>query len=205
MKQLTPRQYQVLEMIRDFITDYGIPPTRIEIANDLGFKSPNAAEEHLRALQRKGVIELLPGSSRGIRLKDSLREQIGLPLVGRVAAGNPILAEENIEAHYKIDPSMFNPKPHYLLRVQGMSMKDIGIYDNDLVAVHRTTEIRSRQVVVARVDNEVTVKRYSQKGSTVWLHPENNDFSPIEIDLETQEMVIEGIVVGVIRPNISFH
>ena len=205
MKQLTPRQYQVLEMIRDFITEYGIPPTRIEIANDLGFKSPNAAEEHLRALQRKGVIELLPGSSRGIRLKDSLREQIGLPLVGRVAAGNPILAEENIEAHYKIDPSMFNPKPHYLLRVQGMSMKDIGIYDNDLVAVHRTTEIRSRQVVVARVDNEVTVKRYSQKGSTVWLHPENNDFSPIEIDLETQEMVIEGIVVGGIRPNISFH
>ena len=192
-------------MVRDFITEYGIPPTRMEIANDLGFKSPNAAEEHLRALQRKGVIELLAGSSRGIRLKDSLREQIGLPLVGRVAAGNPILAEENIEAHYKIDPSMFNPKPHYLLRVQGMSMKDIGIYDNDLVAVHRTSEIRSRQVVVARVDNEVTVKRYSQTGSTVWLHPENGDFSPIEIDLATQEMVIEGIVVGVIRPDISYH
>ncbi|MDG1016256.1 MAG: transcriptional repressor LexA [Woeseiaceae bacterium] len=205
MKQITPKQYQVLEMVRDFITEYGIPPTRMEIANDLGFKSPNAAEEHLRALQRKGVIELLAGSSRGIRLKDSLREQIGLPLVGRVAAGNPILAEENIEAHYKIDPSMFNPKPHYLLRVQGMSMKDIGIYDNDLVAVHRTSEIRSRQVVVARVDNEVTVKRYSQTGSTVWLHPENDDFSPIEIDLATQEMVIEGIVVGVIRPDISYH
>ena len=205
MKQITPRQYQVLEMVRDFITEYGIPPTRMEIANDLGFKSPNAAEEHLRALQRKGVIELLAGSSRGIRLKDSLREQIGLPLVGRVAAGNPILAEENIEAHYKIDPSMFNPKPHYLLRAQGMSMKDIGIYDNDLVAVHRTSEIRSRQVVVARVDNEVTVKRYSQTGSTVWLHPENDDFSPIEIDLATQEMVIEGIVVGVIRPDISYH
>ena len=205
MKQITPKQYQVLEMVRDFITEYGIPPTRMEIANDLGFKSPNAAEEHLRALQRKGVIELLAGSSRGIRLKDSLREQIGLPLVGRVAAGNPILAEENIEAHYKIDPSMFNPKPHYLLRVQGMSMKDIGIYDNDLVAVHRTSEIRSRQVVVARVYNEVTVKRYSQTGSTVWLHPENDDFSPIEIDLATQEMVIEGIVVGVIRPDISYH
>ena len=205
MKQITPKQYQVLEMVRDFITEYGIPPTRMEIANDLGFKSPNAAEEHLRALQRKGVIELLAGSSRGIRLKDSLREQIGLPLVGRVAAGNPILAEENIEAHYKIDPSMFNPKPHYLLRVQGMSMKDIGIYDNDLVAVHRTSEIRSRQVVVARVDNEVTVKRYSQTGSTVWLHPENDDFSPIEIDLATQEMVIEGIVVGVIRPDIAYH
>ena len=185
MKQITPKQYQVLEMVRDFITEYGIPPTRMEIANDLGFKSPNAAEEHLRALQRKGVIELLAGSSRGIRLKDSLREQIGLPLVGRVAAGNPILAEEN--------------------RVQGMSMKDIGIYDNDLVAVHRTSEIRSRQVVVARVDNEVTVKRYSQTGSTVWLHPENGDFSPIEIDLATQEMVIEGIVVGVIRPDISYH
>ena len=205
MKQITPKQYQVLEMVRDFITEYGIPPTRMEIANDLGFKSPNAAEEHLRALQRKGVIELLAGSSRGIRLKDSLREQIGLPLVGRVAAGDPILAEENIEAHYKIDPSMFNPKPHYLLRVQGMSMKDIGIYDNDLVAVHRTSEIRSRQVVVARVDNEVTVKRYSQTGSKVWLHPENDDFSPIEIDLATQEMVIEGIVVGVIRPDISYH
>ena len=165
MKQLTPRQHQILEMIRDFISEFGIPPTRMEIANDLGFKSANAAEEHLRSLQKKGVLELMPGSSRGIRLKDSLREQMGLPLVGRVAAGNPILAEENIEAHYKIDPKIFYPTPHYLLRVEGMSMMDIGIFDNDLVAVHRTAEIRSRQVVVARIDDEVTVKRYSQKGS----------------------------------------
>jgi repressor LexA len=205
MKQLTPRQNQVLEMIRDFISEYGIPPTRMEIANDLGFKSPNAAEDHLRSLQKKGVIELMPGSSRGIRLKDSLREQIGLPLVGRVAAGNPILAEENIEAHYKIDPNIFHPVPHYLLRVEGMSMMDIGIFDNDLVAVHRTSEIRSRQVVVARIDDEVTVKRYSQKGSIVWLHSENKDFSPIKVDLASQEMVIEGVVVGVIRGDISTH
>ena len=205
MKQLTPRQHQILEMIRDFISEYGIPPTRMEIANDLGFKSPNAAEEHLRSLQKKGVIELLPGSSRGIRLKDSLREQIGLPLVGRVAAGNPILAEENIEAHYKIDPKIFYPKPHYLLRVEGMSMMDIGIFDNDLVAVHRTSEIRSRQVVVARIDDEVTVKRYSQKGAVVWFHPENKDFSPIKVDLALQEMVIEGVVVGVIRGDMSIH
>jgi len=205
MKQLTPRQNQILEMIRDFISEYGIPPTRMEIANDLGFKSPNAAEDHLRSLQKKGVIELMPGSSRGIRLKDSLREQIGLPLVGRVAAGNPILAEENIEAHYKIDPNIFHPTPHYLLRVEGMSMMDIGIFDNDLVAVHRTSEIRSRQVVVARIDDEVTVKRYSQKGSIVWLHSENKDFSPIKVDLASQEMVIEGVVVGVIRGDISTH
>ena len=205
MKQLTPRQNQILEMIRDFISEYGIPPTRMEIANDLGFKSPNAAEDHLRSLQKKGVIELMPGSSRGIRLKDSLREQIGLPLIGRVAAGNPILAEENIEAHYKIDPNIFHPTPHYLLRVEGMSMMDIGIFDNDLVAVHRTSEIRSRQVVVARIDDEVTVKRYSQKGSIVWLHSENKDFSPIKVDLASQEMVIEGVVVGVIRGDISTH
>ena len=205
MKPLTPRQNQILEMIRGFISEHGIPPTRMEIANDLGFKSPNAAEDHLRSLQKKGVIELIPGSSRGIRLIDSLREQIGLPLVGKVAAGNPILSEENIEAHYKIDPNIFHPTPHYLLRVEGMSMMDIGILDNDLVAVHRTSEIRSRQVVVARIDDEVTVKRYSQKGSVVWLHPENKDFSPIQVDLTSQEMVIEGVVVGVIRGDISSH
>ncbi|HJL92493.1 MAG TPA: transcriptional repressor LexA [Woeseiaceae bacterium] len=205
MKQLTPRQKEVLDMIRDFIEEYGMPPTRMEIATDLGFKSANAAEEHLKSLQKKGVIDLLSGSSRGIRLKDSLREQIGLPLVGRVAAGQPILAEENIETHFKIDPNIFNPKPHYLLRVDGMSMMKIGILDNDIVAVHRTSEIRSRQIVVARINNEVTVKRYSQVGSIVWLHPENDEFSPIKVDLSTQEMMIEGVVVGVIRANLSMH
>ena len=205
MNELTPRQSQILELIQDFISETGMPPTRAEIARELGFKSPNAAEEHLRALQRKGVIDLIPGTSRGIQLKDSLRDQIGLPLVGRVAAGHPILAEQNIEAHYRVDPAFFRPKPHYLLRVHGMSMKDIGILDGDLVAVHRTPDVRSRQVVVARVEDEVTVKRYRQEGSTVWLLPENEDFEPIEVDLREQSLVIEGVVVGVIRDGVQVH
>ena len=205
MKGLTPRQSEILHMIQEFIADSGMPPTRAEIARELGFKSANAAEEHLRALQKKGVLDLLPGASRGIRLKDSLRDQMGLPLVGRVAAGSPILAEEHIETHYRLDPALFNPKPHYLLRVQGMSMKDAGILDGDLVAVHRTPEVRSRQIVVARVEDEVTVKRYRQDGSTVWLLPENEEFEPIEVDLNTQTMVIEGVVVGVIRDGLSRH
>jgi repressor LexA len=205
MAQLTPRQSQILLLIQEFIAEYGMPPTRAEIARELGFKSANAAEDHLRALQKKGVLDLIPGTSRGIQLKDSLREQLGLPLVGRVAAGSPILAEEHIEAHYKIDPALFNPKPHYLLRVEGMSMKNAGILDGDLVAVHRTPEVRSRQIIVARLDDEVTVKRYSQKGSVVWLLPENEDFKPIEIDLSEQAMVIEGVVVGVIRDGMPLH
>ncbi len=205
MRQLTPRQSQILEMIQEFMTECGMPPTRAEIASELGFKSANAAEEHLRALQKKGVLELVPGASRGIRLKDSLREQMGLPLVGRVAAGSPILAEEHIETHYKLDPALFNPKPHYLLRVYGMSMKDAGILDGDLVAVHRTPEVRSRQIVVVRLDDEVTVKRYRQKGSVVELLPENDEFEPIFVDLKKQELVIEGVVVGVIRDGISQH
>ncbi len=205
MRQLTPRQSQILEMVQDFIAETGMPPTRAEIARELGFKSANAAEEHLRALQKKGVLELVPGASRGIQLKDSLREQIGLPLIGRVAAGSPILAEEHIETHYRIDPQLFNPKPHYLLRVHGMSMKNAGILDGDLVAVHRTPEVRSRQIVVARLDDEVTVKRYRQKGSIVELLPENEDFDTIRVDLTEQTMVIEGVVVGIIRDGISLH
>jgi repressor LexA len=192
-------------MIQDFIAESGMPPTRAEIARELGFKSANAAEEHLRALQRKGVLELIPGVSRGIQLKDSLREQLGLPLVGRVAAGSPILAQEHIETHYRIDQALFNPKPHYLLRVEGMSMKNAGILHGDLVAVHRTPEVRSRQIVVARVDDEVTVKRYRQEGSLVWLMPENEDFEPIRVDLNSQTMVIEGVVVGVIRDGLLLH
>ena len=205
MRQLTPRQTQILEMIQDFIADTGMPPTRAEIASELGFKSANAAEEHLRALQKKGVLELVPGASRGIQLKDSLREQMGLPLVGRVAAGSPILAQEHIETHYKLDPALFHPKPHYLLRVEGMSMKNAGILDGDLVAVHRTPEVRSRQIVVARVEDEVTVKRYRQDGSLVWLLPENDEFEPIQVDLSEQAMVIEGVVVGVIRDGMPLH
>ena len=205
MKELTPRQREILDLIQTFIDKFGMPPTRAEISQELGFRSINSAEEHLRALQKKGVIELIPGASRGIQLKDSLREQLGLPLVGRVAAGNPILAQEHIETHYRVDPALFDPKPHYLLRVFGMSMKDAGILDGDLVAVHRTPEVRSRQIVVARVDDEVTVKRYSQNGSMVWLLPENEDFKPIQVDLSQQSMVIEGIVVGVIRDGILLH
>jgi len=205
MRELTPRQSQILDMIQDFINETGMPPTRAEIARELGFKSANAAEEHLRALQKKGVLELVPGASRGIQLQDSLREQMGLPLVGRVAAGSPILAQEHIETHYKLDPALFDPKPHYLLRVHGMSMKDAGILDGDLVAVHRTPEVRSRQIVVARLEDEVTVKRYRQEGAMVWLLPENSEFEPIKVDLAHQALVIEGVVVGVIRDGIPLH
>ncbi len=205
MRRLTPRQAEILNLIQDFIAENGMPPTRAEIARELGFKSANAAEDHLRALQKKGVLELIPGASRGIQLKDSLREQMGLPLVGRVAAGSPILAEEHIERRYKIDPNLFSPKPHYLLRVEGMSMKNAGILDGDLVAVHRTSEIRSRQIIVARLDDEVTVKRYRQEGTVVWLLPENEDFEPIKVDLTSQSLVIEGVVVGVIRDGISLQ
>jgi len=199
MKKLTPRQSEILTFIQGFIDDSGMPPTRAEIARALGFRSPNAAEEHLRALQRKGVIGLLPGASRGIQLSDELRDPDSLPLVGRVAAGHPILAQENIENRYRIDVSLFNPKPHYLLRVQGMSMKGAGILDGDLVAVHRTPDVRNGQVIVARLEDEVTVKRYRQEGPVVWLLPENPEFEPIRVDLQENPMVIEGVVVGVLR------
>ena len=199
MSDLTPRQSEVLELIRRAITETGMPPTRAEIARELGFRSPNAAEEHLRALERKGCVQLLSGASRGIRLKDTIREQLGLPLVGRVAAGQPILAEEHIIDHLRIDPGLFQPKPHYLLKVVGMSMKDAGIVDGDLVAVHRTPEVRNRQIIVARLENEVTVKRYRQEGSVVWLLPENDAFKPLRVDLRERELLIEGVVVGVLR------
>ena len=199
MQNLTPRQSQILTFIQDFIEESGMPPTRAEIATGLGFRSANAAEEHLRALARKGVIALVPGTSRGIQLKDTIREQIGLPLIGRVAAGKPIFSEENFESRLQIDPEVFQPRPHYLLKVIGMSMKDAGILDGDLVAVHRTSEVRSRQIVVARLENEVTVKRYKQEGSIVWLMPENTDFEPIRVDLKDEPLIIEGVVVGVVR------
>ncbi len=203
MDKLTPRQSEILSFIQSFMDDSGMPPTRAEIARALGFRSPNAAEEHLRALKRKGVIKLVPGASRGIQLSGELRDQDLLPLVGRVAAGHPILAQENIEQRYRIDTSLFHPRPHYLLRVQGMSMKGAGILDGDLVAVCRTPDVRNGQVVVARLAEEVTVKRYRQEGPVVWLLPENPDFEPIRVDLEEDPMVIEGVVVGVVRNNLS--
>lgn len=202
MRPLTARQEEVLQLIKDTMLDTGMPPTRAEIARQLGFKSANAAEEHLKALARKGVIEILPGTSRGIKLNIPLEDQLeelGLPLIGQVAAGEPILAQEHVEGHYKVDPSLFKPSADFLLRVQGMSMKDIGILDGDLLAVHRTTDVHNGQVVVARVDDDVTVKRLEKKGRQILLHAENEDFSPIKVDLATQPFNIEGIAVGVIR------
>ncbi|MEE9342335.1 MAG: transcriptional repressor LexA [Gammaproteobacteria bacterium] len=197
MSNLTKRQAEILDFIYEFAAEEGYPPTRAEIAQAFGFKSLNAAEEHLRALDRKGAIELLPGSSRGIRL---LEEEVeGIPLVGRVAAGNPVLAEENIEDYLPVDPAMFHPRAHYLLRVAGMSMKDIGIMDGDLLAVHRTSRAENGQIVVARIEDEVTVKRFRQRGSIVRLLPENEDFEPIVVDLKSQEMAIEGLGVGLLR------
>ncbi|WP_026376262.1 transcriptional repressor LexA [Aestuariibacter salexigens] len=202
MRPLTPRQEEVLELIKSTMADTGMPPTRAEIARTLGFKSANAAEEHLKALQRKGVLEILPGTSRGIKLNvplDEHEEELGLPLIGRVAAGEPILAQEHVEAHYQVDPNLFHPSADFLLRVNGMSMKDIGILDGDLLAVHRTTDVHNGQVVVARVDEDVTVKRLEKRGREVVLHAENDDFSPIKVDLASQPFNIEGIAVGVIR------
>lgn len=199
MIPLTFRQSAVLAFIEEFVEEMGMPPTRAEIARNLGFKSANAAEEHLRALKRKGAIELLSGTSRGIQLKTTSHEQLGLPLVGRVAAGSPMLAEEHIDDHLSVDPGLFHPMPHYLLRVHGMSMKGAGILDGDLVAVHRTPEVRNRQIVVARLEDEVTVKRYRQKGKLVWLMPENPDYAPIKVDLNQQSLIIEGVVVGLLR------
>lgn len=202
MRPLTPRQTEVLELIKTTMAETGMPPTRAEIARQLGFKSANAAEEHLKALARKGVIEMMPGRSRGIRLNidpEAANEEEGLPLIGRVAAGEPVLAQEHIEAHYKVDPSLFHPHADFLLRVDGMSMKDIGILDGDLLAVHRTTDVHNGQVVVARVDDDVTVKRLEKKGREVLLHAENDEFAPIKVDLASQPFNIEGIAVGVIR------
>ncbi len=195
-ENLTARQQEVLQLIRDFIEEHKMPPTRAEIADILGFRSPNAAEDHLRALERKGVIEIFPGASRGITL---VQDQAGLPVVGRVAAGSPILAEENIETHYELDGQLFHPKPDYLLVVKGMSMRDAGILEGDLLAVHKTHSVRSGQVVVARMGSDVTVKRLKRKERHLWLMPENPRFKPIKVDMKRDEIQIEGLVVGVIR------
>lgn len=201
MLKLTPRQAEILAFIKRCIEDNGYPPTRAEIAQELGFKSPNAAEEHLKALARKGAIEMTPGASRGIRIPgfEPSAEEEGLPIIGRVAAGAPILAQQNIEESCRINPEFFHPRADYLLRVRGMSMKDIGIHDGDLLAVHTTREVRNGQIVVARLDDEVTVKRFKREGDKVWLIAENPDFAPIEVSLQEQDLVIEGLSVGVIR------
>lgn len=201
MDNLTPRQAEILELIREFVASTGFPPTRAEIARRLGFRSANAAEEHLRALARKGAIQLTPGSSRGIRLLDA--EEEGLPVIGRVAAGSPILAEEHIERRYRFAPDGFSPKADYLLRVRGMSMRDVGILDGDLLAVHKTEQARNGQIVVARLQDEVTVKRFEQQRHQVRLIAENPDFAPIEVDLRRDPLTIEGIAVGIIRESIS--
>ena len=195
MDELTARQAEVLQLIADFLQATGFPPTRAEIAAQLGFRSANAAEDHLRALERKGYIEMLPGASRGIRL----RENLGIPVVGRVAAGSPILAEQHIQSRYQLDSSLFNPRADYLLKVRGMSMRDAGILEGDLLAVHRTSEARSGQIVVARLGNEVTVKRFRRQGNQVQLLPENPDFEPVLVDLKRDLFAIEGLGVGIIR------
>ncbi|HEY9036382.1 MAG TPA: transcriptional repressor LexA [Pseudomonadales bacterium] len=199
MEGLTTRQSQVLAYIREHLEDTGYPPTRADIANALGFRSANAAEEHLKALARKGAIEMISGASRGIRLTDEAPP--GIPLVGRVAAGNPILAEENIEDYVDVAPNLFRPKAHYFLRVVGDSMKDIGIMDGDWLAVHKANKAENGQVVVARVDDEVTVKRFRTTRSpyVINLLPENDEFEPIVVDMREQHLAIEGIAAGVLR------
>lgn len=202
MHKLTARQEEILDYIRDYLADTGFPPTRSEIAQKMGFKSPNAAEEHLRALARKGAIEMLPGTSRGLRLP--INEQLGLPIIGQVAAGSPILAEESIDDYCNIPPDMFSPKAHYLLKVKGTSMINIGIYEDDLLAVHKTDKAEDGDIIVARIDDEVTVKRL-EKGRSKFklsLIAENPEFAPIEVDLRTSQFAIEGISVGVIRRHI---
>lgn len=195
MEELTPSQSRILQFIRQTLEETGMPPTRAEIATAMDYRSANAAEEHLRTLERKGAIEILKGSARGIRLADGG----GLPLIGRVAAGSPILAEAHVQGHFQIDPNLFKPKADYLLKVRGMSMRDAGIHDGDLLAVHRTAEARTGQVVVARVGDEVTVKRLRKRGTIVELLPENPDFDPIVVDTRRDELTIEGLGVGVIR------
>ena len=210
-KPLTKRQKEILSFVADHINSIGFPPTRNELSKHFGFRSPNAAESHLRTLEHKGVIRIEAGRSRGITLtplsspnlpaSNTLRTP--LPLVGRVAAGSPIMAQENIENEYRVDPLLFSSRPHYLLRVEGNSMLNAGILDGDLLAVHRTPEAQNGQIVVARLDDEVTVKRFKRNGHRVSLLPENPEFQPILVDLRRQELVIEGRAVGVIRPHLE--
>ena len=218
--KLTARQQQILDLVERTMARTGSPPTRAEIAAELGFKSPNAAEEHLQALARKGVIELVGGTSRGIRLKSATLQalnearnrqyslplpslaQLTLPLVGRVAAGLPILAQEHIEQTYVLEASLFPRTPDYLLKVKGMSMRDAGIMDGDLLAVQRTSEVRNGQIVVARLGEEVTVKRLQRNANGIELLPENPEFQPIVVPNGSQDFSIEGLAVGLVRQHL---
>ncbi len=237
MRELTPRQLEILELIKRHLATTGFPPTRAEIATELGFRSANAAEEHLKALARKGVIELTSGASRGIRLMllpaaaptagapaggrparrqpggnalgnaiSAVQVALTLPLVGRVSAGSPILAEEHVEASYAIDPDLFSARPDYLLRVRGLSMKDAGILDGDLLAVKKSSEARNGQIVVARLGNDVTVKRFRRHANRAMIEllPENPDFEPIVVDSRSEDFALEGIGIGLIRKSASF-
>jgi repressor LexA len=208
MEALTERQNEILQLIRELTEVSGYPPTRAEIAQRMGFRSVNAAEQHLRALEKKGALEISSGASRGIRVLDGRPAGRGrlleLPVVGRVAAGSPILAEEHLQGRYQVDPNLFTPRADYLLRVRGMSMRDAGILEGDLLAVHRTHEARTGQIVVARLADEVTVKRYRRRGHAVQLEAENPEFAPIEVDLRHDALTIEGIAVGVIRNGKTF-
>jgi repressor LexA len=215
--KLTARQQQILDLVQSAIERSGAPPTRAEIAAELGFRSANAAEEHLQALARKGVIELVGGTSRGIRLRsDTLRalneargkqfslplpslSQLTLPLVGRVAAGSPILAQEHIDQTYTVEASMFQQRPDYLLMVRGMSMRDAGILDGDLLAVQKAREAKNGQIVVARLGDDVTVKRLKVRGHKAELIPSNPDYQTLHLDLTRESLNIEGVCVGVIR------
>jgi repressor LexA len=204
VEALTDRQSEILRLVRELTEVSGYPPTRAEIAERMGFRSVNAAEQHLRALEKKGAIEISSGASRGIRVRDTRSSArhgrlLELPVIGRVAAGSPILAEEHLQGRYQVDPNLFTPRADYLLRVRGMSMRDAGILEGDLLAVHRTPEARTGQIVVARLADEVTVKRLRRRGHAVQLMPENPEFEPIEVDLRRETLSIEGIAVGVIR------
>jgi len=200
---LTERQTEILRLVKELTEVSGFPPTRAEIAERMGFRSVNAAEQHLRALERKGALEISSGASRGIKVKERGGPRVGrlleLPVIGRVAAGSPILAEEHVLARYQVDPNLFTPRADYLLRVRGLSMRDAGIFEGDLLAVHRTPEAQSGQLVVARIGDEVTVKRLRRRGYSVQLLAENPDFEPIELDLRRDAMTIEGVGVGIIR------
>ena len=195
MFKLTPRQQEILDFIRNTLEVLGAPPTRAEIAQAFGFASPNAAEDHLKALAKKGAIVLEPGSARGIRLV----EQLGLPLIGSVAAGSPILAVENVQGRYALDANLFNPRADFLLKVRGLSMIDAGIFDGDLLAIHKTTQARDGQIVVARLDEEVTVKRLQRRDGFIELIAENPDFEPIVVHPGEVDFAIEGVAVGLIR------
>lgn len=200
---LTERQGEILRLIKELTEVSGFPPTRAEIAERMGFRSVNAAEQHLRALERKGALEISAGSSRGIKVRErggpKISRLLELPVIGRVAAGSPILAEEHVQARYQVDPNLFTPRADYLLKVRGLSMRDAGILEGDLLAVHRTQEAHSGQVVVARLADEVTVKRLKRRGNAIQLLPENPDFEPIEVDARDENFAIEGVAVGVIR------